>query len=128
LELSRALERANWAQRGRVDPAAGCLVGSQCKNCQTLSWPGRGLCQRCGSADISDVPLPAEGMLLGRTVVRVPRPGLPAPYSLGQVELAPGLRIFGHVRDVPDDFDKGPVRVIVPADPDVRPVFWFTRQ
>jgi uncharacterized OB-fold protein len=127
VDLTSALRRANGPLRPGAEPAAGCLMGSECQHCQTRSWPGRAICQRCGSADLTDVQLPAEGTLLARTVVTVARPGLSVPYSLGQVELSPGLRVFGHIRDVPDDFDHGPVRLVVPADPDVRPIFWFTR-
>jgi uncharacterized protein len=126
MDLTRALGRAKWTERPRVSRDEGCLMGSRCLDCQTVSWPGRAVCHRCGSALIADVPLPAEGTLVASTVVHVPRPGLPAPYVLGQIELEDGLRIYALVRDVPEGFRSGPVRLVVPQEPDAIPIFWFT--
>ena len=70
-------------------------------------------------------PLPAEGTLLSFTTVWVPRPGLPAPYTLGQIEIGDAM-FFGHVRKLgPDAHVPSPVRVCVPAQDDGVPSFWF---
>lgn len=125
--LSRAEHAEGTLRRPRVDPARGTLIGSRCDVCGAQSWPGRAVCARCGSDQVELVGLPATGALLSFTTVWVPRPNLPAPYVLGQVDFGRGASIFGHVRGLPDDavvpLD---VRVVIPDENgDGLLSFWF---
>jgi uncharacterized protein len=124
--LTRALD-APWAgQRRRFDPVAGRLIGSRCLVCGATSWPLRAICQRCGSADTEERTLGDRGTLVTYTTVWVPRPGLQAPYVLGQVDLDDGVRIFTHGRELTDGAKVPmPVRLEFDADPEALPPFWF---
>lgn len=111
----------------RFDREIGRLVGSRCAVCGGLSWPARAVCDRCGSPDLREVLLEQTGTLVSVTRVWVPRPGLPSPYSLGQVWLAGGLGVFAHVRAVPDEAKVPlPVHLVLPRHEDPSQIaFWF---
>lgn len=115
-----------FAARARVDTAAGVLMGSRCPECETLSWPARAVCNRCGNQRLRMTSLPAIGRLLSYTRVWVPRPGLEPPYILGQVDLGHGARLFAHVRGLADGA-RVPmaVRLVVPAAGAESLDFWF---
>jgi uncharacterized OB-fold protein len=91
-----------------------------------MSWPIRAVCSRCGWAPVQQVDLPKIGTLLSYTKVWVPRLGLAAPYTLGQVSFGRGVLLFAHVRGlragtrVPTD-----VRTVIPHLPDDAVAFWF---
>jgi uncharacterized protein len=129
VDLTRAADRAFFAERPRIDRAAGVLVGSECRPCGTRSWPGRAVCQRCGSADLTDVKLARGGVLTTYTTVRVARPPLDAPYVLGHVTLDDGVILYAHVRDLADGAAAGGrVSVAVSALQGDVPAFWFTAE
>jgi hypothetical protein len=126
LDLAAALDVPPFPQRPRIDRVAGRLVGSRCGACGSVSWPGRPVCQRCGAAAATPLRLSDEGTLITYTTVWVPRPGLPTPYVLGQVDLADGVRIFAHGRGLTDRHTVPlPVRLVVLADQDAVPPFVF---
>ena len=37
------------------------ILGYQCKKCQTISYPYRTLCRKCGHDAFDPVPLPKKG-------------------------------------------------------------------
>lgn len=126
MDLNSALDVTPFPQRQWIDREAGRLVGSQCGNCASVSWPGRPVCQRCGEADGEPKLLSDRGVLITCTTVWVPRPGLPTPYVLGQVDLADGVRVFAHVNGLAAHRAMPlPVRLVVRADPDLVPPFIF---
>jgi len=125
MELTAALDRLGTRARPRVDHAGGALLGSECNECGRLSWPGRAICQTCGSADVHDAALAREGELITFSTVRVPRPGLETPYELGQVLLADGVRVFGHLRSMAEPHSGDPVRLVVADAQDAVPPYWF---
>jgi uncharacterized OB-fold protein len=91
-----------------------------------VAWPGRPVCPRCGAAEAEEIELSDRGTLITFTRVWVPRPGLPTPYILGQVDLADGVRVFAHGRDITDDHHVPlPVRIVLNEIPDVVPPFFF---
>jgi uncharacterized OB-fold protein len=100
-------------------------VGSRCRECGASSWPGRSVCHRCGSFDVDGWALPAEGTLTSITTVRVPKPRLESPYTIGEIELAEGLRIYAHVRGVEAVSLPSTVRLVVAPEPDAPVAFWF---
>jgi hypothetical protein len=72
-----------------------------------------------------DVELPSMGTLLSHTQVWVARPGLPSPYTLGQIEIGDAV-FFAHVRGLADDAKvPTPVRVVVPSAASDTIAFWF---
>ncbi|HEY1688273.1 MAG TPA: OB-fold domain-containing protein [Solirubrobacteraceae bacterium] len=125
-ELALALQAADTGERRRVDRELGALVGSRCEVCGTVSWPSRAICHRCGSPRVRELALGRDGQLVTYTTVWVPRPGVVAPYVLGQVDLPEGVRIFVHVHDLPAGTRTPcPVRMVLAAEADAVPPFWF---
>jgi|GEM_PF-2309975 len=127
MELRAAIEVESTARRRRLDRAAGLLIGSGCPVCAATSWPPRAVCHRCGSPMDLERALPREGALLSFTKVWVPRPGLEAPYTLGQIEILDSI-FFAHVRGLGAEA-RVPMTValVVPGEEDEdEPVsFWF---
>jgi hypothetical protein len=71
-------------------------------------------------------PLPRSGRLVSHTTVWVARPGLPSPYTIGQVDLGDGAIVFTHIRNLTPNLN-APLDVtleIAPTDEAV-PLFWF---
>ena len=127
MALTEALGVTGTASRRRLDPQTGALVGSRCQECGAVSWPGRAVCQRCAQPSMRETAFEVTGRLLTYTTVWVGRPGLPAPYTLGQVKIDDGPLVFGHVRQLASDARVPvPVRVVVSEDPRAVPPFWFT--
>jgi uncharacterized OB-fold protein len=126
MSIAAALEASPTVERERVDRAAGVLVGSRCRNCGTYSFPSRAVCHHCGAADMEVAPLSAEGKLITHTTVHIPRPGVEAPFTLGQVELPEGVLVFGHIRGL-EAGDKVPLTVEMKLAPDEAavPPYWF---
>ncbi|MBS1881886.1 MAG: OB-fold domain-containing protein [Actinobacteria bacterium] len=126
MELSSAAERQNFTARPRYDATAGVLIGSECADCGLRSWPGRGICNRCGSPRLEQVALAPAGSLQTYTTVHVARPGLAAPYLLGQVRLDDGVRVHAHLRGLAADAHVPlRVRLAFAADLETVPPFHF---
>ena len=81
---------------GLFDAANAALLGGRCRDCGALRFPRRPFCAACQRDSIDAVPLSSEGRIYTYTIVRHPPPGYRghAPYALGYVELAEGLRIM----------------------------------
>jgi uncharacterized OB-fold protein len=126
VSLAAALEASPTAERAKVDREAGALVGSRCRNCATVSFPARAVCHRCGAAEMEPAPLATRGELVTHTTVHIPRPGVEAPFTLGQVELGEGVLVFGHIRGLRPG-DKVPLAVEMKLAPDDEsvPPYWF---
>ncbi|WP_406636527.1 Zn-ribbon domain-containing OB-fold protein [Amycolatopsis sp. WGS_07] len=121
--LNAALKVPGTAERPRDDGQA--LVGSRCGECGAASFPARAVCHRCGTAAPAEHTFAATGVLLTYTTVHVPRPGLPAPYTLGQVALDDGPMVFGQVRtDGTEPVAGMTVRVRI-GGADETPRYWF---
>ncbi len=126
MELIDAADATPFLERDRVDTDLNVLVGSRCERCGACSWPGRAVCSRCGSAAVGQAPLPPTGALTSYTTVHVARPGLEAPYVLGQVDLGDGAMVFAHVRGLTAcAVVPLPVRTVLDEDPAAVPRFWF---
>lgn len=126
MDLNAVLTATDTGTRSRIDRAAGRLVGSRCENCGSVSWPARAVCQRCGEAGTRELRLSDRGTLVTFTRVWVPRPGLPTPYVLGQVDIEDGVRIFAHGRGIGEDHHVPlAVRIVLNEVPDVVPPFYF---
>ncbi|HKP17913.1 MAG TPA: zinc ribbon domain-containing protein [Gaiellaceae bacterium] len=125
MELTGA-EILGTLQRPRMDRERGCLVGSRCRECGIPSWPGRAYCFSCGSSDVEEAAFSTGGLLGTFTTVWVERPGLEAPYTLGQVTLADGVSLYAHVRGLAEDARVPlPVHLVLADGDDAFPAFWF---
>jgi uncharacterized protein len=125
VELTDALERPLFGERARLDRRSPALVGSECDACGRRSWPGRSVCERCGSVVTKEVRLGPRGSLLSFTTVYVPRAGIEAPYTLGLIELEQGVRVHAQVRGVEVGAKvPAPVALVIPSD-DGPVAFWF---
>jgi uncharacterized OB-fold protein len=125
VDLSVALNARATGQRARLDRETSVLLGSRCRNCGTCSWPGTAVCRRCGSADLEDAAFGPQGTLVTYTRVWVERPGFEPGYVLGQVDLNGGVRVFAHVRGLPDTVKVPQLVRLVVGDQDKAPAFWF---
>lgn len=126
MDLMAAVDASSTLERPRIDFEAAELRGSRCRHCGAAAWPGRAVCPHCGAAEMDEVSFAGHGILKTFTTVWVPRPNLPAPYVLGQVDLSDGVRVFAHGRGRFDDLRVPcPVRLVVSTDADSEPPFWF---
>lgn len=71
------------------------LLGSRCEGCRRFYFPHTSLCPAClGETQTAEIG--SHGRIYAHTVVRTKPPlGLPAPYTVGYVDLDDcGLRVF----------------------------------
>lgn len=91
------------------------LLGSRCGDCGETSLGHHDLCPNCSSKAMVDLPLSARGTLWTFTISRHRPPGNYrgaepfAPYGIGLVELAEGLRVM-----TPLDSDIDSLRIGMP--------------
>jgi uncharacterized OB-fold protein len=129
MDLSAAIEASSTLERPRVDFHAGKLLGSRCMRCSTAAWPARAVCPRCGAAEMTNVAFNGRGTLTSFTTVWIPRPGLPTPYVLGQVDLDEGVRVFARGEGTPENVQvPARVRIVVSPDPGAPTAFWFVTE
>jgi uncharacterized OB-fold protein len=125
VELS-VVQVAGTLQRPRFDRDRGCLVGTRCRACGAASWPGRAFCFRCGSGEVEETGFPTNGELVTYTTVWVKRPGLEAPYMLGQVTLSGGVSLYAHIRGLEERASVPlPVHLVLADRDNALPAFWF---
>ncbi|HXF55577.1 MAG TPA: Zn-ribbon domain-containing OB-fold protein [Hyphomicrobiaceae bacterium] len=87
------------------------LVGGRCARCGKLVFPAPEFCPECAHGDIEAAELPQVGRLYTWSVVHAARPGWTAPYVIGYVDLAPDIRVLGHIVDV----DPGELAIDMPV-------------
>lgn len=125
MDLSAGLAMRPTGERPRLDRDKGVLIGSRCSKCGTHSWPATALCRRCGSGELEEAPLGPHGTLVTYSRVWVERSGFEPGYVLGQIDLNGGVRVFAHIRGLPELVKvPTPVRLVV-GDQDMVPAFWF---
>lgn len=100
------------------------LLVSRCRDCDAFAFPARKRCAACSGLALEVEEAPAEGSIYSWTVIRElggPRPDF-QPYVIGQVDLAPGLRVQGMVDVAPDAVAIGQrvaIGLIKPFGPDI---------
>jgi uncharacterized OB-fold protein len=125
MDLSAALQAPPTGDRPRFAHGSGRLRGSRCRDCGETSWPGRVICNRCGSTNVAAEEFATSGTLLTHTTVWVPRAGLEPGYSLGLVRLDDGPSVFTHVRGLPAEARMPlPVRLVLAESEAALPPFW----
>jgi uncharacterized protein len=122
--LTAALNVALTGERRRDNGQT--LIGSRCERCGAASFPARAVCHRCGTAAPAEEAFAPTGTLITYTTVHVERPGMPVPYTLGQIAIeGSGPLVFGQVRVPDDELVAGlAVRVVVGGAGEV-PRYWF---
>lgn len=78
------------------------LMGLRCGRCKKLTAPPRSVCSYCGNSDLSWTEIPSRGRLVTYTVIHLPPAQFQAvaPYAIGIVELADGVRLPGMIKNV----------------------------
>jgi uncharacterized OB-fold protein len=122
--LNAALNVPLTGERRRDDGRT--LVGVRCSHCHAASFPARAVCHQCGAAAPQETPFAPTGTLITYTTVHVERPGMPVPYTLGQVAVdEQGPLVFGQVKATEDQLTTGThVRVVIAAEGET-PKYWF---
>ena len=84
------------------------LNGWKCNACGLVSFEEDDDCSRCGSSDIARFTDSGVGELLSWSIVRVApeRFADKAPYAIGLVQLANGVRLLGRLQSIPAE-DEG---------------------
>jgi uncharacterized OB-fold protein len=80
----------------------GKLMAGKCLKCGKTHLPPRPLCDECYSQEFEWIEVSGKGKLLTYTVIHVAPPQFQAlaPYAVGIVQLADGLKIPGMIQDV----------------------------
>ena len=75
--------------------------GAKCKECGKVFFPPRLICPGCKSREFEKIQLKKEGKLLTYTIIRVPPSQFvdQAPYAMGVVELADGVKLLTQIAD-----------------------------
>jgi uncharacterized OB-fold protein len=81
-------------------PSEPVLLGSECRECGTVTFPRQSACPRCTSTDVTERRLARRGTLWSWTIQRF-RPKSPPytgpeafePYGVGYVELPGEVRV-----------------------------------
>jgi len=81
------------------------LLGGKCLKCGKVHLPPRPLCDNCHSKEFEWVDLPSRGKLVTYTVIHIAPKQFEsmAPYPVGIIQLAEGLRIPGMISGVAAD-------------------------
>jgi len=122
--LNAALNVPLTSERHRDD--GHLLAGSRCPHCHAASFPARAVCHRCGTAAPAEVTFPATGRLITYTTVHVERPGMPVPYTLGQIAIDDdGPLVFGQVKSPDSRLAAGMAVRVAIGSPSQVPRYWF---
>ncbi len=83
------------------------LMGSKCKDCDTLYTPPRSICIKCYKSDMEWVEMKGIGTLAAFTCISIGPPRMIAegydrknPYCVGVVELEEGTRVDARIEGV----------------------------
>lgn len=78
------------------------LIGTRCKACEAVTWPGQPRCPRCTGPDMIEIALPTRGTLVAWTtqgfVPKLPYAGKETadafePFGIGLVQLGDDVRV-----------------------------------
>jgi uncharacterized OB-fold protein len=75
--------------------------GAKCKGCGKVYFPPRLICPECQSKEFENIQLKKDGKVLTYTIIRVPPSQFvdQAPYAMGVVELADGVKLLTQIAD-----------------------------
>ena len=93
----------------------GELLATRCPRCDALTFPVASTCPACwNTGGLRAEPVAAPGVVYAVTVVRVPEPGIEAPYRIGYADFPGSLRVCGRFTG-PDVAVGDPVEVVTMA-------------
>jgi len=71
------------------------LMGSKCASCGEVMFGPHNMCLKCGSREVSALPLSRKGKIHSFTAIMHPPPEceIPVPYGSGYVELPEGVLV-----------------------------------
>lgn len=94
------------ARHWREIPQRYRLEASKCKKCGKILFPPRLVCDECGNREFENIKLKGEGKIFSWTVIRVPPSEFKdqAPYAVGIIELAEGVKLTCQIVDC--EFDE----------------------
>ena len=105
-------------------PEGPRLLGSRCASCRTPYFPRAAVCHNpeCGESRMADAAFGPDGTLWSCAIQDYPPPSPArfdkpyAPYAMGVVDLADGLRVLGRIKtDDPKSVQPG-TRVALVVD------------
>ena len=101
------------ARHWREQPQRYRLEAGKCKVCGAIFFPPRLVCRECGSREFETIKLSGEGVIETFTIIRVPPTQFSdeAPYAVGIVKMAEGVKITTQIVDYPLDQIKTGQRV-----------------
>ncbi len=95
------MERASAGTWRKIDTRYN-LVASECEKCNSLYFPPRMVCRKCGKeTKMRSRKLAGNGKIYSYSTVRVPTEAFKenAPYTVGIIELDEGPKVEGHIVD-----------------------------
>ncbi len=82
------------------NPIDQILMGSFCKDCNTIYFPQKRVCPNCMHIDRMELrELSKTGKLISFTTSYVGPPGFEPPYAYGWIDLPEGIRLFSLLTD-----------------------------
>ena len=86
----------------REIPNRYILIGTKCRNCETVFFPPRYVCPKCRRiGKLEPYRLKGKGKVISHTVIHIPPDGfeVQTPYVIAIVELEEGPRVTGQITD-----------------------------
>jgi uncharacterized OB-fold protein len=74
------------------------LLGNRCEICSQIFYPPRPFCFNCLSKKMQTIKLGNKGRLYSFTTAYMPSVHFEAPYTVGWIDLAEGMRIFAPIK------------------------------
>ncbi|MEM4716907.1 MAG: Zn-ribbon domain-containing OB-fold protein [Candidatus Caldarchaeum sp.] len=100
----------------------GVLTLQRCRNCGAYRWYPRPSCVECGSLEFDWTPSKGEGTVYSFTVIRRVVANSPdfqrdIPFTVAEVDLDEGVRVYGRVEGVGPEEVRTGMRVKVLFEP-----------
>lgn len=96
----KKLINSKWFSPDIENPKDQALMGSFCKDCNTLYFPQKRVCPNCMHIDrMKPKQLSKKGKLVSFTTSYVGPQGYEPPYAYGWVDLPEGIRLFSLLTD-----------------------------
>jgi len=79
-------------------PDGGALLANQCTSCGQIFFPKARFCLSCFEEVMKEIALGRYGKLYSYTVSFLPSTHFEAPYAVGYIDLAEGIRVFAPLK------------------------------
>ena len=78
-------------------PDESYLIGSRCRSCGAVAFPGRVVCHRCHRDNLEEMPLGTRGKLVSFVVAWAVPEGFEPPMMLGYIDMPEGVRLLSMI-------------------------------